>query len=201
MDRAAHLMLRLFSKRPRSAHSSLPIYGSDAHLRICSKKKKKKKSGRIKKRKEKKKHTHTHTPRPNVSSCFVSEPTVNARMRAAAGLVAARLGSDRLCGGFAATKSSRPLQQLRIDGARRRRRGKRRRGREGEKKHTAPCLSQIHCARMMAFTFHSCSDRRGPPLVDAVRCSCESDPVVRSCPLNRLSPAKNHASQLGHVKQ
>lgn len=53
----------------------------------------------------------------------------------------------------------------------------------------------------MAFTFHSCSDRRGPPLVDAVRCSCESDPVVRSCPLNRLSPAKNHASQLGHVKQ
>lgn len=53
----------------------------------------------------------------------------------------------------------------------------------------------------MAFTFHSCSDRRGLPLVDAVRCSCESDPVVRSCPLNRLSPAKNHASQLGHVKQ
>ena len=54
---------------------------------------------------------------------------------------------------------------------------------------------------MMAFTFHSCSGRRGPPLVDAVRCSCESDPVVRSCPLNRLSPAKNHASQLGHVKR
>lgn len=55
--------------------------------------------------------------------------------------------------------------------------------------------------RTMAFTFHSCSGRRGPPLVDAVRCSCESDPAVRSCPLNRLSPAKKHASQLGHGEQ
>ena len=155
--------------------------------RVCGEKR-----GERKERRKKK-----NTPRPNVSPCFASEPTVNARVRAADGLVAARL-----CGGFTATKSSRPLQQLRIDGAgRRRRRRRRRRGRGGGGKHTAPCLSQIYCARVMAFTFHSCSDRRGPPLVDVVRCSCESDPVVRSCPLNRLSPAKNHASQLGHVKQ
>ncbi len=51
------------------------------------------------------------------------------------------------------------------------------------------------------FTFHSCNDRRGLPLVNAVRCSCESGPGVRSCPLNTLSPAKNHSSQPGHDKQ
>lgn len=52
----------------------------------------------------------------------------------------------------------------------------------------------------LKFTFHSCNDRPGPLLVNAVRCSCESDPVVRSCPLNTLSPAKNHSSQPGHDK-
>ena len=93
-----------------------------------------------------------------------------------------------LCGsrfGLHRHTSSRPLQQLGTGG-------------DGWNKSTQRRVYPTYRSRMMAFTFHSCSDRRGPPLLDAVRCSCESDPAVRSCPLNRLSPAKSHASQLGH---
>lgn len=66
-----------------------------------------------------------------------------------------------------------------------------------EKSHVYPPGVMVG-GRWGVFTFHSCSDRRGPPLVDAAGCSCESDPVARSCPLNRRSPAnKHHVSQLG----
>lgn len=171
-------MLRLFFSGLIIAHSSLPIYGTDMHLRACS-------------RAEIRAAGDSHIKHLGLNLCPCA---MNQLGRGAEGvwkhppLYVTAWQQVWALRGLHRHTSSRPLQQLRTDG-------------DGWNKSTQRRVYPTYRSRVMAFTFHSCSDRRGPPLVDAVRCSCESDPAVRSCPLNRLSPAKNHASQLGHGEQ
>lgn len=51
---------------------------------------------------------------------------------------------------------------------------------------------QLSPAPQVSLTCHSCSDKLGLPLSDAVGCNCEICPATHSCPSSKLLPVRAH---------
>lgn len=51
---------------------------------------------------------------------------------------------------------------------------------------------QVSPVPQVSLTCHSCSDKLGLPLSDAVGCNCEICPATHSCPSSKLLPVRAH---------